>query len=281
MAELSEILDFLWRPSRQSGTVKGPPIHRFRPENFHYYQNWGFTICRIYYGTESDKHWETLLEVLSQPTLLSVGYHENERLWKMDRNCYMGPYKDKAKYVASLETFKSLFRLVPREDPLLLKDLDIKGLRDDCQQEHPKAEKRVAGASFCFVLVADKAVLGGIARQDFVVKALGYDWEGRIEHGGWGWVRLQTGRLLELWEALLLSQLMDTNKYYSLGFEGPERDLETYLWIGDMSMPPLRDCSKAQVADPLSVSVRPRFRFDHELMIDEDAIVLPSKSLCP
>ncbi|ENH73459.1 hypothetical protein FOC1_g10008949 [Fusarium oxysporum f. sp. cubense race 1] len=130
----------------------------------------------------------------------------------------------------------------------------------------------MAGASFCFVLVADKAVLAGIARNDFVVKALGYDWEGRLEHGGWGWVRLQTGRLLELWEGLLLSQLMDTSKYYSLGFEGPEMNLAAYLWIGDMSMPPLRDCSEAQMVDPSSVSVRPRFRFDHELILDEDAI---------
>ncbi|EXM21441.1 hypothetical protein FOTG_10681 [Fusarium oxysporum f. sp. vasinfectum 25433] len=129
----------------------------------------------------------------------------------------------------------------------------------------------MAGASFCFVLVADKAVLEGIARNDFVVKALGYDWEGRIEDGGWGWVRLQTGRLLELWGALLLSQLMDTSKYYSLSFEGPERDLETYLWIGDMSLPSLGDCSEAQTADPLSISVRPRFRFDHELMLNQDA----------
>lgn len=236
------------------------------------YQNWGFTIYRIYYGAESDKHWKTLLEFLNQQTLLSVGYHENERLWKMDRNYYMGPYKDKAEYVASLETFKSLFRLVPREDSLLLKDLDVKGIRDVCQKEHLEAEKRMAGASFCFVLVADKAVLEGIIQTEFVVKVLGYDWEGRIEHGGWGWVRLQTGRLLELWEALLLSPLMDTGKYYSLGFEGPERDLETYLWIGDMSMPPLRDCSEAQMADPLSVSVRPRFGFDHEPILDEDAI---------
>ncbi|KLO83408.1 hypothetical protein CEK26_002013 [Fusarium fujikuroi] len=264
MAELSEIFSFLRQPSRQSGTMKRRPIYKFHPENS-CYKNWGFAIYRTYYGAESDTPWKTLLEVLKQQTLLSVGYYENEHIWKRDWKWYMGPWKDKAKYVASLDTFKSLFRLLPKEDPLLLKDLDIKDLRDICQKEHPEAEERMAGASFCFVLVADKAVLDGIARNEFLVKALGYDWEGHIEDGGWGWVRLETGRLLELWEALLLSQLMDNSKYYSLGFEGPERDLETYLWNGDIFIPPLCDCSKAEMADPLTVSVRPWFTFNHQL----------------
>ncbi|TVY67775.1 hypothetical protein Focb16_v003039 [Fusarium oxysporum f. sp. cubense] len=117
----------------------------------------------------------------------------------------------------------------------------------------------MAGAKFCFALLVDKAVLDGIARNEFVVKAVGYDWD-RIDHGGWGWgwVRLETGRLLELWEALLLADLQSTYKYYWMRCDGPESDLETDIWTGDWQLPSLDDYSKVQTATEES-----SFRFDY------------------
>ncbi|KAF4473321.1 hypothetical protein FAGAP_13244, partial [Fusarium agapanthi] len=71
-------------------------------------------------------------------------------------------------------------------DPSHLEGLDINGIREVCRKQHHEAKEKMAGAKFCFALVADKAVLDGIARNEFVVKAVGYDWD-RIDNGGWGW----------------------------------------------------------------------------------------------
>ncbi|KAH7202899.1 uncharacterized protein BKA55DRAFT_723376 [Fusarium redolens] len=58
-----------------------------------------------------------------------------------------------------MERLRKLFHLEVCEDP----ELKATFLRDVGCKEYPKAEKRMAGALFCFILVADKAVLAGIA----------------------------------------------------------------------------------------------------------------------
>ncbi|KAL9571887.1 hypothetical protein ACKAV7_003876 [Fusarium commune] len=153
--------------------------------------------------------------------------------------------------------WNSLFRLFPHEDPSHLEGLDINGIREVCRKQHHEANQKMAEAKFCFALVADEAVLDGIARNEFVVKAVGYDWD-RIDHGGWGWVRLETGRLLELWEALLLADVQSTNKYYWMKCDGPESDLETDIWTGDWSLPDLDIYSKVQTASKIS-----QLKFDY------------------
>ncbi|KAH7205687.1 hypothetical protein BKA60DRAFT_684898 [Fusarium oxysporum] len=147
---LSEMLDYLWRPPRKEPGVKSRALNRFDPENYHYYRNWGFTIYRTYYGKDSDKHWNTLLGK-------------------------QGPYKKEGRYISQLKLFKDLFRLFPREDPSLLNGLDIRGIQEVCVKEHDEAKKKTEGARFCFVLIADKAVLKGISQDQFFIKAVGYD----------------------------------------------------------------------------------------------------------
>ncbi|KAF5692430.1 hypothetical protein FDENT_2952 [Fusarium denticulatum] len=220
------------------------------PEKLQCYKNWGFEIYHTYYGPESDHHWVVLLQALRQQTILSIGYYESdeaEELRKRDIDWFGGYYKTEGNYLALLDVFKSLFRLFPHEDPSHLDGLDIDGVREVCRKLHHEANENMAGASFCFALVADKAVLDGIARNEFVVKAVGYDWD-RIDNGGWGWARLETGRLLELWESLLVSDLQSTNKYYSLRYDGTESDLETDTWIGNTSLPCFDVYSAVQTA---------------------------------
>ncbi|CVK94836.1 uncharacterized protein FMAN_13154 [Fusarium mangiferae] len=263
MAELSEILDLLWNPPRKADRhPEMPRPSRFKPENFGYYKKWGFAIYRTYYGAESDRYWDILLQALRQRIKLSIGFYESEEaeeLWERDANGRYEHWKTRANYLDSLEIFKSLFRLFPHQDPSHLEGLDMNGIRGVCRRQHHEAEQKMAGAKFCFVLVADKAVLDSIARNEFVVKAVGYDWD-RIDHGGWGWVRLETGRLLDLWEMLLLADIGSTDKYYWIRCHGPESDLETNTWIGNVSLPALDDYSEVQTANELISS---RFVFDY------------------
>ncbi|SCO92576.1 uncharacterized protein FRV6_16704 [Fusarium oxysporum] len=163
MAEISEIPDLLWNPPRKRDRhPEMPSPNRFKPEDFGYYKKWGFAIYRTYYGAESDQYWNVLLQALRQQTPLSIGFYESdeaEELWERHRNWRHGSFS--------------------------LEGLDINGIREVCRKQHHEANQKMAGAKFCFALVADEAVLDGIARNEFVVKAVGYDWD-RIDHGGWG-----------------------------------------------------------------------------------------------
>ncbi|KAL7755297.1 hypothetical protein ACKLNR_015054 [Fusarium oxysporum f. sp. zingiberi] len=234
-APLSEMLAFLWRPPRKEPGVKSRPLNRFDPENHHYYRNWGFTIYRTYYGEDSDKHWNTLLGALRQQTRLAVGYYDDPEVMEEDKYWKQGPYKKEGRYISQLNLFKDLFRLFPREDPSLLDGLDIGGIREVCLKEHAEAEKKMEGARFCFVLVADEAVLKGISQNQFFIKAVGYDWT--ETEGGWGWDRLRTGDLLDLWEMLLVSHEEGRSKYYSMRYDEPEEYLERNIWLGDFGLP--------------------------------------------
>ncbi|KAF5622672.1 hypothetical protein F25303_12007 [Fusarium sp. NRRL 25303] len=263
MAELSEILDLLWNPPRKRDRhPEMPSPNRFKPEDFGHYKKWGFAIYRTYYGAESNHNWDVLLQALRQQTLLSIGYHESDEaevLWKRDADERFGSWKKRENYLDSLDVFKSLFRVFSHQDPSHLEGLDINGIRHVYQKQHHEADQKMAGAKFCFVLVADQAVLDSIARNEFVVKAVAYDWN-RIDHGGWGWVLLETGQLLDLWEALLKADVQSTDKYYWMRCDGPESDLQTSIWTGDWSLPSLYHYSKVQTANELISS---RFVFDY------------------
>ncbi|KAH7239991.1 uncharacterized protein BKA55DRAFT_576859 [Fusarium redolens] len=89
----------------------------------------------------------------------------------------------------------------------------------------------MAGHLYEFVLVADESVLKDIANGESIVKAVSLGWhEGFL---GWGWMRIPTSYLLELW--LFLSMHVYSTES-ALRFNGPEQDLDTYLWPGDVSL---------------------------------------------
>jgi hypothetical protein len=245
---LSEMLDYLWRPPRKEPGVKSRALNRFDPENYHYYRNWGFTIYRTYYGEDSDKHWNTLLGALRQQTRLAIGYYDDTEVMENDKYWKQGPYKKEGRYMSQLKLFKDLFRLFPREDPSLLDGLDIRGIREVCLKEHDEAKKKMEGARFCFVLVADKAVLKGISQDQFFIKAVGYDWT--ETEGGWGWDRLRTGDLLDLWEMLFISHEEGRSKYYDMRYDKPEEDLERNVWLGDFALPFFGECSQVATVVP-------------------------------
>ncbi|KAH7115425.1 hypothetical protein B0J13DRAFT_459618 [Dactylonectria estremocensis] len=246
MATVSEMIDLMWRPPRKEPGVKRPPIDRKLPENFKYYGRWGFTIYRTYYNPESDEHWDMLLDALKRQTYLALGYYEDEDRYRDDverraDRYRWGFYQDQDEYMDDLKRLKERFYLDPREDLSLLDGLDVRRLREVCLYEHPEVEKTMAGGRFRFILVADEAVLKDIARGEFVVKAVAYDWEEGDDY--WGWMRIPTGYLLELWHSLML--LID-NPHRTLRFDGPEEDLEEYIWPGDSAAEPTGTCSEVR-----------------------------------
>ncbi|KAF4998535.1 hypothetical protein FDECE_11753 [Fusarium decemcellulare] len=193
------------------------------PKNFKYYGNWGFSIYRTYYSPDSDEHWDVLLDALRRQTSLALGY-----------------YEDTDEDGDDLMRLKKLFRLDPREDPSVLGGLDLRQLREVCLHEHPGAEETMAGRHFYVVLVADESVLKDIAKGEFVVKAVSYDWVKGCEN--WGWMRVPTGYLLELWHSLML--WVHNNTHRALRFDGPEEDLHEYIWPGDSAANPSGKCSE-------------------------------------
>jgi hypothetical protein len=167
---------------------------------------------------------------------------ENDKDWKR------GPYSKEARYMSHVKLFQELFRLFPREDPVLLDGLSIDGIREVCLKEHPDAKKNMEGAEFCFALVADEAVLKGISQDKYFIKAVGYDWT--ESDGGWGWDRLQTCQLLDLWEMLFVTDFQGRSKYYDMDHDGPEEELENHVWHGDFSLPFFGNCSEVKDLRP-------------------------------
>ncbi|KAF5259703.1 hypothetical protein FOXYS1_9668 [Fusarium oxysporum] len=258
MPSISEMIDFLWRPPRKEPGVKRRPLDQRDPANAQYYRNWGFTVYRTYYGPDSDKHWETLIDAMTRQTHLALGYHETEMIYQEDQRQKWGLYADKSDYVDDINRLKKLFRLTVRDDSSVLDGLDIPRIRDLCRKELPEASKNIEGAKACFVFVADEAVLNDIARGVFVIKVVGYNWdEDRI---GQGWMRIPTGEVLTFWESLLLWDFIETDVYREINDHWFGEESERYTWPGDASIYPTHGCSEAQTA---SQSRHSQFRFDY------------------
>jgi hypothetical protein len=93
--------------------------------------------------------------------------------------------------------------------------------------------------SLHFVLLADKSVLEDIEKGLFVVKAaVSLLWD---EYPGWGWARLLTGYLIELWQQLLIYRYKSES---ALHFFGPEEDLDDYIWAWDLANEETGRCSE-------------------------------------
>ncbi|KAL2687921.1 hypothetical protein Neosp_005491 [[Neocosmospora] mangrovei] len=199
-----------------------------------YYRKWGFTIYRTYYG--NDENWQELLHSLRHQTKLAFGAFEDAK--EIDQDVR--------------RKFQESFYLDVRDDPSQLDGLDVRGLRKFCNAEklketevvekggtklrvstRPRESPAMADHLFNFILLADEAVLKDIEKGESIVKAVSLLWDG---NSGWGWMRIPTGYLLELWTFLMWN---DDRTEYCLcigGPEGPEGDLEDHIWAGDVGL---------------------------------------------
>ncbi|KAH7205690.1 hypothetical protein BKA60DRAFT_655313 [Fusarium oxysporum] len=129
-----------------------------------------------------------------------------------------------------VQLLKDLFHLDTCEDASLLDGLDVRGVRELFQREGLEGKRAMADSLWNFVLVADESVLKDVASGESIVKAVSLGWyEG---FSGWGRMRIPTSYLLDLW--IVLSRSGNTKS--ALGFMGPEKDLDTYVWPGDVSL---------------------------------------------
>ncbi|KAM6505195.1 hypothetical protein FSOLCH5_015114 [Fusarium solani] len=149
--------------------------------------NWGFTIYRTYYGPSSDDNWNKLLAATKR--------HAEEELMTYDDH-------------EAAEKLKPLFRLDARSDPSLLSGLDRQAL---CQiYKEGKGGKPMPSKSGFVFLLADEDVLNQVGEGTFIVKAVDAEETPREEiplrEGDeppyWGWMRMETRQLLELWGEL-------------------------------------------------------------------------------
>jgi hypothetical protein len=81
------------------------------------------------------------------------------------------------------------------------------------------------------VLLADEKVLKDIAKGEFLVKAVSLLWTDGDD--SWGWMRVPTGYLLDLWYHLYF---FSDYTYRALSFRGTEEDLDDYVWSGDVAL---------------------------------------------
>ncbi|KAG8358544.1 hypothetical protein FVEN_g3756 [Fusarium venenatum] len=207
---INQMIGYVWSTPR--GTKLGPGARK-NPDNRQYYRKWGFTIYRTYYDDE-----------------------------ETDQD-------DRRK-------LQELFHLDTREDPSVLDGLDVRGLREFCNAEklketeviqrgnmkrrmstRPNEGRAMADFLFNFVLLADEAVLKDIERGEFVVKAVSLLWD---NDSGWGWMRIPTGYLLDLWMFLMWH---DDRTEYCLRFRGSEEDLENHIWL-DTQVDGTGECSE-------------------------------------
>ncbi|KAF4943599.1 hypothetical protein FGADI_13304 [Fusarium gaditjirri] len=246
MVRPHEMIDMLWQPpsTRRGRILHVQRLDRTLPENSKYYGRWGYTIYRTHYSPETDKQWDTLLDALKRQTMLAVVYYqdvpfEDELMHQRDdfspKAWY---YKNQQEYSDDIKRTKDLFSLDVREDPSL-NGLGVHEIREVCLRDRPEEQEAMAGRRFNLVLLADKAVFEAIERGEFVIKAVSYDWEDGWNN--WGWMRIPTGYLLELWHSL---ERKDDNYHTVLSFKGPEEDLEEYIWPGSWGTDPTSKCSE-------------------------------------
>ncbi|KAJ4252458.1 hypothetical protein NW762_011059 [Fusarium torreyae] len=220
---IEEMIDLVWSPGR----VKRKHRNRKHPDNFQYYRRWGFTIYRTYYGPDTDKYWNMLLYALEKQISLALGYYENNE----DAEDDIDP--------SDLQRLNRLFCLDVRDNASVLDHLDVQGIKELWQREEPKNEGAMADNLYKFILLADESVLKDIANGEFIVKAIALHWvEG---HSGWGWMRIPSGYLLELFQTLMR---WEYETYKTLRFSGSEQDLKDHVWPGDMAIQPTGKASE-------------------------------------
>lgn len=228
---IEEMIDNVYQYPSGTEVEKGG---RKNPNNLHLFRRWGFTIYRTYYG--NDEAWQMLLYSLRHQIKLAFGAYEKGADVEYD----VDP--------DDIQQLKNLFQLDVREDPSL-EGLDVRGLREFCKAEQsreketietphrkllkvtrPRETQGMADWLFEYVLLADEAVLKDVARGEFIVKAVSFKWRDRHFDSTWGWMRIPTGYLLELWHHLMFN---DLRTEHALSFDGDEEELEDLIWAGD------------------------------------------------
>ncbi|KAG8353788.1 hypothetical protein FVEN_g8173 [Fusarium venenatum] len=224
---IEEMIENTWsRGSKREGTKKED-------------RKWGFTIYRTYYSEESDEAWQMLLYSLRHQTKLAFGAFAKGADVEHD----VDP--------DDVQRLKDLFYLETRDDRSQLEGLDVRDLREFCRDElskdkeiiekldkrsskftRPRETQGMADWVFEYVLLADEAVLKDVARDEPVVKAVSIQWMDGDPNSTWGWMRIPTGYLLELWHHLLFN---DRQTSRALHFDGAEEELKTLIWAGDMA----------------------------------------------
>ncbi|RFN43181.1 hypothetical protein FIE12Z_12583 [Fusarium flagelliforme] len=142
----------------------------------------------------------------------------NELLHSLKQQTRLGLGAFEEEDQEDVQKLKDLFHLNSYEDPTTLEGLDVKGLRQFCNYYQFGISTAFADCLFHFVLMADKSVLEDIKKGTFVVKAVSLLWDG---HPGWGF-----------------------NTESALHFFGPEEDLDTYIWAGDLANEETGRCSE-------------------------------------
>lgn len=215
------------------------------PSKVKCYMYWGFTLYRTHYSPESDKQWEDLLDCLKRQMSLALGYFrdqewEDEVLWQKADNCLPKDYcKNREEYLGYLKTLDDLFYIDTREDPSL-DGLDVRQIREVCCDNPPETERGMAGFLARYVLLADKAVFEAVERGEYIIKVVAYDWD---DDDYWGWMRIPTGYLLDFWHGLMKYQ---DYPHDIVQFDGPEEDLEEYVWPGSVELYNTGTCSEVR-----------------------------------
>ncbi|RGP60197.1 hypothetical protein FSPOR_10786 [Fusarium sporotrichioides] len=157
-----------------------------------------------------------------------------------------------------LQRLKELFDLNVYDDPSVLSGLDHPSFREFCKkQEHrvdkfenprhrirykvPRAreDRAMTDNIYDIVLLADEKCFKNIANGQFLVKTVSLELPGG--ENSWGWMRIPTGYLLDLWFYLWISSAYT---YRALCFSGAEEDLDEYVWSGDCGLDGTGRCSE-------------------------------------
>lgn len=183
------------------------------PENA---QNWGFTVYRTYYGPSSDEHWEKLLATAKREAMEEVmKWSDNE----------------------AGEKLKPLFRLDARSDESLLSGVDRRGLIQIYYDGVGGPPMPTRGPHV--FLYADEDILNQASQGIFILKAVDAEDEPREdiprqegdedfgEPRYWGWMKIETRQILELWGGLEWSH---TNMV--IMWKEHQADLEEEIWDG-------------------------------------------------
>ncbi|KAJ4142852.1 hypothetical protein NW754_010291 [Fusarium falciforme] len=206
MPDLRSVLEGLEQYPPDTDSIY--PLEEIQPP-----ANWGFTIYRTYYGPSSDDNWNKLLAATKR--------HAEEELMTYDDE-------------EAIEKLKELFRLDARSDPSLLSGLDRQAL---CQiYKEGKGGKPMPSKSGFVFLLTDEDVLNQVGEGTFIVKAVDAEETPREEiplredddePTYWGWMRMETRQLLELW-----GELEWFRGIQCMAWTVHQADLDEQVWEG-------------------------------------------------
>lgn len=202
--------------SKLSSVLDGIPKLPTLPGDLNDTKNWGFTVYRTYYGPSSDENWDKLLTTAKREAI------EEVMKWSDDE---------------SGEKLKPPFRLDDRSDVSLLSGVDRRGLIQIYNDGIGGSPMPTRGPHV--FLYADGEVLDQVSQGIFNLKAVGAEEESREdippqegdedfgEPRYWGWMKIETRQILELWGGLEWSHaecvIMWTEN---------QADLEEQVWDG-------------------------------------------------